>query len=175
MLADSVEAASRTLKKPTIARLEQFVRELVMDKFGHDQLSASELSFHDLDIIMNTFVRILAGHFHSRIEYPKIQGRCQMNQVSMDVQGVSEPVWLERAEKFILRVLDSLGHDHWDLSIVFCDDPFISNLNQEYRHKEGPTDVLSFDQGEWYEGENGRRYLAGDVVLSLDTSGPECP
>jgi putative nucleotidyltransferase with HDIG domain len=71
MLADSVEAASRTLKKPTISRLEQFVRDLVMDKFGHEQLAASELSFHDLDIIMNTFVRILAGHFHSRIEYPK--------------------------------------------------------------------------------------------------------
>ena len=71
MLADSVEAASRTLKKPTISRLEQFVRDLVMDKFGHEQLSASELSFRDLDIIMNTFVRILAGHFHSRIEYPK--------------------------------------------------------------------------------------------------------
>ena len=71
MLADSVEAASRTLKKPTISRLEQFVRDLVMDKFGHDQLAASDLSFHDLDIIMNTFVRILAGHFHSRIEYPK--------------------------------------------------------------------------------------------------------
>lgn len=71
MLADSVEAASRTLKKPTITRLELFVRDLVMDKFGHEQLAASALSFHDLDIIMNTFVRILAGHFHSRIEYPK--------------------------------------------------------------------------------------------------------
>jgi hypothetical protein len=71
MLADSVEAASRTLKKPTITRLEQFVRDLVMDKFGHEQLAASDLSFHDLEIIMNTFVRILAGHFHSRIEYPK--------------------------------------------------------------------------------------------------------
>ncbi len=92
-----------------------------------------------------------------------------MNQVSLDFQGISEPAWLERAEGFILKVLDRLGHDHWDLSIVFCDDPFISTLNQEYRHKEGPTDVLSFDQGEWYEGENDRRYLAGDVVLSLDT------
>jgi probable rRNA maturation factor len=92
-----------------------------------------------------------------------------MNQVSVDIQGVSEPAWLDQAEKFIQRVLKTLGHDQWDLSIVFCDDPFISNLNQEYRHKEGPTDVLSFDQGEWYEGENGRRYLAGDVVLSLDT------
>jgi probable rRNA maturation factor len=92
-----------------------------------------------------------------------------MNQVSMDIQGLPEPVWLDKAEHFILCVLDKLGLDHWDLSIVFCDDPFISSLNQEYRHKEGPTDVLSFDQGEWYEGENGRRYLAGDVVLSLDT------
>jgi probable rRNA maturation factor len=92
-----------------------------------------------------------------------------MNQVALDFQGVSEPAWLERAELFILRVLDRLGQDQWDLSVVFCDDPFISRLNQEYRHKEGPTDVLSFDQGEWYEGENGRRYLAGDVVLSLDT------
>ncbi len=92
-----------------------------------------------------------------------------MNQISVDIQGVGEPVWLDRAEKFMLRVLDYLGHDHWDLSVVLCNDPFISTLNQEYRHKEGPTDVLSFDQGEWYEGENGRRYLAGDVVLSLDT------
>lgn len=92
-----------------------------------------------------------------------------MNQVSLDIQGINEPFWLDRAELFILRVLDSLGLDFWDLSIVFCDDPFISSLNQEYRHKEGPTDVLSFDQGDWYEGENGRRYLAGDVVLSLDT------
>jgi len=92
-----------------------------------------------------------------------------MNQVSLDIQGIDEPVWLDRAEAFILRVLEKLGLDHWDLSIVFADDPFITALNQEYRHKEGPTDVLSFDQGEWYEGENGRRYLAGDVVLSLES------
>ena len=92
-----------------------------------------------------------------------------MNQVSMGIQGLAEPVWLDQAEHFILCVLEKLGLDNWDLSIVFCDDPFISALNQEYRHKEGPTDVLSFDQGEWYEAENGRRYLAGDVVLSLDT------
>lgn len=92
-----------------------------------------------------------------------------MNQVSLDIQGVTEPAWLGKAELFILHVLERLGHDHWDLSIVFCDDPFISSLNQEYRHKEGPTDVLSFDQGEWYKGKKGRRYLAGDVVLSLET------
>ncbi|MBN1520320.1 MAG: HDIG domain-containing protein [Spirochaetales bacterium] len=71
MLADCVEAASRTLKKPSMARLEQFVREMVMDKFDHGQLAQSELTFRDLEKIRNTFIRILAGHFHSRIEYPK--------------------------------------------------------------------------------------------------------
>jgi putative nucleotidyltransferase with HDIG domain len=73
MLADTVEAATRTLKKPTMARLEQYVDELIMDKFRQKQLSRSELTFRDLEIIKNAFVKILAGHFHSRIEYPKMR------------------------------------------------------------------------------------------------------
>ncbi len=71
MLADCVEAASRTLKKPNISKLEQFVKEMILAKSEGGQLARSELSFHDLELIKNTFVRILAGHFHSRIEYPK--------------------------------------------------------------------------------------------------------
>lgn len=73
MLADGVEAASRTLKRPSMAKLEQFVREMVMEKFAQGQLARSALSFHDLETIINTFIRILAGHFHSRIEYPKLK------------------------------------------------------------------------------------------------------
>ncbi len=73
MLADCVEAASRTLKRPSMSKLEQFVRDMVMDKFEQRQLAKSALSFHDLELIINTFVRILAGHFHSRIEYPKMR------------------------------------------------------------------------------------------------------
>ncbi len=72
MLADSVEAASRTLKKPTLAKLEQFIEDMIMDKFNQGLLAESELTFRDLKIITNSFVKILAGHFHSRIEYPKI-------------------------------------------------------------------------------------------------------
>jgi putative nucleotidyltransferase with HDIG domain len=71
MLADCVEAASRTLKRPTIGRLEQFVKEIVMDRYENGQLAMSELTFRDLEIIKNTFVRVLSGHFHSRIEYPR--------------------------------------------------------------------------------------------------------
>ncbi|MBU0934506.1 MAG: HDIG domain-containing protein [Spirochaetes bacterium] len=73
LLADCVEAASRTLKKPTVAKLEQFVKEMITAKTEGGQLARSELTFHDLEQIKNTFVRILASHFHSRIEYPRLK------------------------------------------------------------------------------------------------------
>lgn len=73
MLADTVEAASRTLKHPTLARLDEYIDELVMEKVKQGQLDRSELTFRDLETIKNTFSRILAGHFHSRIEYPKLK------------------------------------------------------------------------------------------------------
>jgi putative nucleotidyltransferase with HDIG domain len=71
MLADSVEAASRTLKRPTMTRLEDFIREVIMDKVRQGQLDRCDLTFKDLDTIRTSFTRILAGQFHSRIEYPK--------------------------------------------------------------------------------------------------------
>jgi putative nucleotidyltransferase with HDIG domain len=73
MLADTVEAASRTLKRPTLARLDEYIDELVMEKVKQGQLDRSDLTFRDLETIRNTFSRILAGHFHSRIEYPKLK------------------------------------------------------------------------------------------------------
>lgn len=72
MLADTVEAAMRTLKKPTITKIEKFVHELIIGKFEQGQLDQSELTFKDLELIKSAFVRVLAGHYHSRIEYPKI-------------------------------------------------------------------------------------------------------
>lgn len=72
MLADTVEAAMRTLKKPTISKIEKFVHELIVGKFEQGQLDHSELTFKDLELIKSAFVRVLAGHYHARIEYPKI-------------------------------------------------------------------------------------------------------
>ena len=73
MLADSVEASTRTLKKPTASRLEDFIREIIMDKVRDGQLDRCDLTFKDIDTIRDSFTRILAGHFHSRIEYPKLK------------------------------------------------------------------------------------------------------
>jgi len=73
MLADTVEAATHTLKKPTIAKLEKFVWDNIMEKFTSQELGESRLTFRDLETIKKSFVQVLAGYYHSRIEYPKVK------------------------------------------------------------------------------------------------------
>jgi putative nucleotidyltransferase with HDIG domain len=79
MLADVTEAAVRTINKPTAIKIEKFIQELIAKKVEHGQLALSELSFRDLETIKNAFVRVLAGYYHSRIEYPKIDGESGNN------------------------------------------------------------------------------------------------
>jgi putative nucleotidyltransferase with HDIG domain len=74
MLADVTEAAVRTLQKPTVPKMEKFIQELFAAKVEHGQLALSELTFRDLETIRKAFVRVLAGYYHSRIEYPKLTG-----------------------------------------------------------------------------------------------------
>ena len=71
MLADITEAAVRTLDKPTVGKIDKFIQQLFDAKIEHGQLSASDLSFRELDVIKSAFVKVLAGYYHSRIEYPK--------------------------------------------------------------------------------------------------------
>jgi putative nucleotidyltransferase with HDIG domain len=71
MLADITEAAVRTLNKPTASKIDKFVQQLFDAKIDHGQLCESDLSFRDLEIIKKSFVRVLAGYYHARIEYPK--------------------------------------------------------------------------------------------------------
>ena len=73
MLADSAEAASRALRRPSIAKLEKLTWSLITEKLNSGELSQSNLTLKDLEVIQNSFIQILAGHFHSRIEYPKIK------------------------------------------------------------------------------------------------------
>ncbi len=70
MLADSVEASSRTLSDPTPARLKGHIDKIVKGIFSEGQLDESELTFKDLHKISEQFLRILTGIFHQRIVYP---------------------------------------------------------------------------------------------------------
>lgn len=71
-------------------------------------------------------------------------------------------------ERIAARVLEGEGvTGNVELSVLFCDDPFIAGLNRRYRKKTGPTDVLSFAQEE-DTAVGGARAL-GDIVISLET------
>jgi putative nucleotidyltransferase with HDIG domain len=71
MLADVTEAAVRTMLKPTAAKMDKFIQQLFDNKVENAQLAQAELTFRELQTIKSAFVKILAGHYHSRIEYPK--------------------------------------------------------------------------------------------------------
>jgi len=71
MLADSVEAGVRSMQKPTPQRMETFVRKIIKNKLEDGQLDKSNLTLNELDIIAETFLRVLTGIFHSRVEYPE--------------------------------------------------------------------------------------------------------
>ena len=69
-LADSVEAASRTLQNPTPANLEELVRRIINNKFIDGQLDECNLTLKDLNIIAATFTKVLTGVYHTRVQYP---------------------------------------------------------------------------------------------------------
>jgi len=71
MLADYVEAATRSLSRPTPGRIEGLVRKIIKERLEQGQLDQSDLTLQDLDTVAEAFVTVLAGIFHSRIEYPE--------------------------------------------------------------------------------------------------------
>jgi cyclic-di-AMP phosphodiesterase PgpH len=71
MLADAVEAASRTLEDPTPKRIETHVQNIIEGIFIDGQLDECELTLKDLHAIQREFVMMLIGTFHQRIEYPE--------------------------------------------------------------------------------------------------------
>ncbi|HEX2768155.1 MAG TPA: HDIG domain-containing protein [Geobacteraceae bacterium] len=71
LLADHVEAASRTLANPTPARIQGMVQKIINNIFIDGQLDECELTLKNLHEIAKSFNRILAGIYHQRIEYPE--------------------------------------------------------------------------------------------------------
>ena len=72
MLADSVEAAVRSLQDPSPEKIRNMVRRIIKDKLDDGQLEACDLTFRDLDTIARSFCKVLEGVYHKRIEYPEV-------------------------------------------------------------------------------------------------------
>ncbi|BDR87357.1 hydrolase [Clostridium tetani] len=70
MLADSVEAAVRSISDPTKGKIEEMVNNIIKGRLNEGQLDNCDLTLKDIDKIRNSFVKILLGIYHQRIEYP---------------------------------------------------------------------------------------------------------
>ncbi|HHW49694.1 MAG TPA: HDIG domain-containing protein [Clostridiaceae bacterium] len=73
MLADSVEAAVRSMTDRTEGKIEGLVRKIIKDKLDDGQLDHCELTLKDLDTIARSFMRVFSGYFHEREQYPEIK------------------------------------------------------------------------------------------------------
>ncbi len=93
MLADSIEAAARSLDDPTPARLQNIVQSIIQNKFMDAQLSDCDLTLQDLSIIEESFEHVILAIYHQRVEYPG--------------QAKSEPK--ESGKKNVTRLSPKLG------------------------------------------------------------------
>lgn len=73
MLADTIEAAVRSMPDPTPEGIEAFIEKLVRGKLEDGQLSEAPITLSDLDKISDAFSTVLNGVFHERIEYPSLE------------------------------------------------------------------------------------------------------
>jgi len=71
MLADAVEAASRTLDDPKPSRIKSLIKKIIDSKLQAGELADSNLTFRELSAIQQSFLPVLISVFHPRIEYPE--------------------------------------------------------------------------------------------------------
>lgn len=71
-IADSVEAAVRSLTQPTPETIESLVKKIVSDRLQDGQLNECDLTLRELETVSHSFCETLKGIFHSRIEYPEM-------------------------------------------------------------------------------------------------------
>ncbi len=69
MLADSVEAASRSLKQPDEKSISDLVDRIVKYKLDQNQLSDSNITLKDIETIKEIFKRMLMSIYHVRVDY----------------------------------------------------------------------------------------------------------
>ena len=79
------------------------------------------------------------------------------------------PAWFDNVEAFVQTAMKALKLDGEEISILLCNDEYIRELNKAYRQIDSATDVLSFENDEEYEDEEGKWKCVGDIAISLDT------
>ncbi len=96
MLADGIEAASRTLPDPSMDRIQGLVNKMINKVFSSGELEECELTLRELHEIARCFTRVLTGIYHSRIAYPEgAHEESKDEPVTTEEQADSKPTVIE--------------------------------------------------------------------------------
>lgn len=87
LLADCIEASSRAMKDPNYQKLENLIDRMIDERVNEGQLSKTPLTFQDLRTIKETFLNILVGIYHSRVEYPEDEETKKKERESREKAG----------------------------------------------------------------------------------------
>ncbi|NLB91578.1 MAG: HDIG domain-containing protein [Clostridiales bacterium] len=149
MLADTVEAAVRSMSDPNAERIRKFILELVRGKIADGQLSDSPLTLRDIDIICDSFIKVLAGVYHERVEYPTdIHVKKENHSIEKKLQSAQDEIItsLEAAKK-----MDSLP----PVTMENDDERIVAQQDQEAKESNEMKDA--FSSAERTEEEKGTR------------------
>ena len=98
MMADTIEAAVRSMKDPTPKAIDQFIERLIRGKLEDGQLSDSPISLRDIDQICDAFSGILRGVYHERIEYPTVPPQYAPSAAAAAAGSEPAPAGAKRGE-----------------------------------------------------------------------------
>lgn len=79
-IADSLEAAVRSLSQPTPELIDTFVKKIVAERLEDGQLNECDITMKEIETVSHTLCETLKGIFHSRIEYPELTNTKQVKQ-----------------------------------------------------------------------------------------------
>ncbi|MDC7222742.1 MAG: rRNA maturation RNase YbeY [Spirochaetales bacterium] len=91
--------------------------------------------------------------------------------IDLIVEEIEEPSYLEKVRLYLTTLVNELGEANWEMSLTLTSNSYIASLNEEYRGKEGPTDVLTFVMDEGDDGfplDPSLPHGVGDIVVSLE-------
>ncbi len=88
LLADSVEAAVRSMQDKTKGKIEGLIRKIIKDKLDDGQLDYCDLTLKNMNDIANGFLAVLSGFFHERTEYPELEKKRTLSELDSHVYSI---------------------------------------------------------------------------------------
>jgi hypothetical protein len=124
-LADAIESASRTLRKPSPSKIKALVDELVMKRVSEGQLDNCRLTLRELMQVRESFAATLRSMLHSRIDYPKEKEKDADRERKSDI-GTAAAAFKVEKEKVQQRQQEKEKKDEKEKKQQFVSTPIDS-------------------------------------------------